>query len=104
MDKKVYVVCWGSSGMDDDCNAHAYTGVHGVYISEEKAKKGLEECKDECYNDVVFGPEYDDEAREQVKQNTHVYGSVNENYFEIDYTIGDNSCEIYITLVEKEIV
>ena len=100
---KVYTVCWGSAGIDDDYNANAYAGVHGVYASEEEAKKGLEECKDELYNDVVYGPEYDEEDLEHVKDTTRVYGSVNENYFEIDYTIGDASCELYITMVETEL-
>ena len=103
MSTKVYVVCWGSSGIDDDCNAHAYAGVYGVYASEENAKKGLEECKDELYNEIVSGPEYNEEDLENIKNNTQVYGSVNDNYFEIDYTIGDDSCELYITMEEKEI-
>jgi hypothetical protein len=101
--KKVYIVCWGSAGQDDAGNAKAYSNVHGVYAFLDDAKKGLEECKDERYNEIVNNPDYDEEDRELAEVNTSVYGSVNDDYFEIDYFIGDTPCEIYINIVEKEI-
>lgn len=101
--EKVYVVCWGSASSDDDGNANAYSNVHGVYLSKDEAIKGLEECKDDCYNDIVNNPDYDEEERELAEVNASVYGSIKDEYFEIDYFIGDTSCELYITLVEKEI-
>lgn len=102
--KKVYIVCWGSSGQDDNGNALAYSNVHNVYTFLDDAKKGLEECKNEYYEEIVNNPDFDDEEKEYAKTNTFVYGSVEDNYFEIDYFIGDTPCELYINLVEKEIV
>ena len=102
--KKVYIVCWGSAGSDDCGNAKAYANVHGVYAFLDDAKKGLVECKDECYNEIVNNPDLDEEAREYEKVNTSVYGSVADDYFEIDYYLGDTPCELYINLVEKEII
>lgn len=101
--KQVYIVCWGSAGQDDDGNSKAYSNVHGVYAFLDDALKGLEECKNECYEEIVNNPDYDEEERELAQVNSQVYGSVNDNYFEIDYNIGDTSCELYISLVVKEI-
>ena len=100
---KVYVVCWSSAGQDDDGNSKAFAGVHGVYAFEDAAKNGLEACKDEIYHEIVDNPDYDEEDREEVKASTQVYGSVNDDYFEIDYTLGDVPCEIYICLQIKEV-
>lgn len=102
--KEIYIVCYGSASSDDDGNAKAYANVHGVYAFLDDAKKGLEECKNECYDEIVNNPDYDEEAREYEKAHTQVYGSVNDDYFEIDYTLGDTPCELYINLVIKEIV
>ena len=41
--KKLYIVCWGSAGQDDDGNSTAFCGVHGVYTDESAARKGLVE-------------------------------------------------------------
>lgn len=101
---KVYVVCWSSAGQDDDGNSKAFAGVHGVYVFEDDAKKGLEACKNEIYNEIVDNPDYDEEDREEVKANTQVYGSVNEHYFEIDYELGGIPSEIYIHIVIKNIM
>ncbi len=102
--KKVYVVCYGSASQDDSGNSCAYGNVHGVYAFLDDAKKGLEECKNECYDDIVNNYEEGSEAREDAERNTHIYGSVEDDYFEIDYELGDTPCEIYIKLVEKEII
>lgn len=102
--KNVYIVCWGSAGQDDDMlHAKAYSNVHGVYAFLYDAEKGLKECKDEWYNEIVNNPDYDKEDHEYAEVNTSVYGSVNDGYFEIDYFIGDVPCEVYIQIVEKEI-
>ena len=99
----VYIVCWGSAGQDDDGNSKAYTNVHGVYNFLDDAKKGLVECKDECYNEIVNNPDYDEEDRILASINTSVYGSVNDDHFEIDYFLGDVPCEIYINLVQQTV-
>ena len=100
---QVYVVCWSSAYQDDDGNSKAYCGVHGVYAFQNDAKRGLEECKDECYNEIVANPDFDEEDREEVKASTQVYGSVNDDYFEIDYELGGVPCETYIHIIVKEI-
>jgi hypothetical protein len=99
--EKIYVVHWGSAGIDDDGNAKAYAGIHGVYSTLTGAQLGLEVCKNENYNEIVNNPDYDEEDRELAKINASVYGSVEEGYFEIDYSIGDTPCELYITITEQ---
>ena len=101
---KVYVVCWSSAGQDDAGNSKAFAGVHGVYVFEDDAKKGLEECKNDIYREITENPDYDEEDMAEVMASTQVYGSVNDDYFEIDYTLGDVPCEIYITLQIKELI
>lgn len=102
--KTVYVVCWGSAGQDDDGNSTAYSGVAGVYFFKDDAQKRLEEYKNECYEEITNNPEDDAESKAYMKDNTKVYGSVEDDYFEIDYPIGDVPCEIYIHIVEQNIV
>ena len=99
----VYVVCWSSACQDDDGNSKAFAGVHGVYAFEDDAKKGLEECKNDIYREITENPDYDEEDMAEVIDSTQVYGSVNDDYFEIDYTLGDVPCEIYICLQIKEV-
>ncbi len=94
--EKLFIVHWGSASSDDDGNAKAYTGIHGVYTNISEAQKALVECKDLTYDEVVQNE--DEEELEYAKANTSVYGSVEEGYFEIDYFIGDTPCEIYITI------
>lgn len=101
---KVYVVCWSSAGQDDDGNSKAFAGVHGVYVFEDDAKRGLEACKDEFYSEIVDNPDYDEEDREEVKANTQVYGSVNDDYFEIDYELGGVPSEVCIKIEVKNIM
>ena len=100
---KVYVVCWSSAGQDDNGNSKAFAGVYGVYALEDDAKRGLEECKNDIYREITENPDYDEDDMAEVPASTQVYGSVNDDYFEIDYTIGDVPCEIYICLQIKEV-
>lgn len=99
--EKLYIVHWGSAGADDDGNAKAYCGIHGVYRSKKDAIKGLVDCKDETYDEIVHNPDYDDYDVEEAEKTTRVYGSEIEEYFEIDYVIGDTPCEIYIAISEQ---
>ena len=101
---KVYLVCWGSAVQDENRNSVAYTNVHGVYTFLDDAKRGLIECKDEFYNEIVNNPDYDNEEKGYAMVNTSVYGDVNDDYFEIDYFTCDAPAEIRIELVEKEII
>ncbi len=98
--EKIYVVCWGASSCDDDGNAHANAGVYGVYTTKSAALKGLVEFKDlmieETKNDIDPDGEYPD-----LLDDIKVYGSEQEEYFEIDYTLGTEPCEGYITISEQ---
>ena len=100
--EKIYVVCWASGSTDDHGNAHAYSGTAGAYRNKDDALKALEEYKDETlqevYEDVDPDGEYPDE-----RDNVHVYGSVQDEYFEIDYILGTEPVELYIGISETTI-
>jgi hypothetical protein len=100
---KVYTVIWSSACQDDDGNSKAFAGVHGVYAFEADAKKGLEECKNEIYREITENPDYDEETIAEVMATTFVYGSVDDDSFGINYTLGDTPCEIYICMQIKEL-
>lgn len=99
--KKVYVVCWGSGGQDDRGNSTAFCGIHGIYETLISAKEGLEEYKNEVLEEII-DPDFDEEERASTEADISVYGSVEEQHFEIDYTLGDAPCEVYIQIVEKK--
>lgn len=99
MFEKLYIVHWGSAGSDDDGNAKAYAGIHGVYSTLSAAQKGLEECKDVTYDEIVQSE--DPEELAFIQSRTRVYGSVEEGHFEIDYDFADITNEIYITITEQ---
>ena len=96
--KKLYTVCWGSAGQDDDGNSCAFCGVHGVYTDKSAARNGLVACKDSFYDEVIQTD--DPEGLEYNKSRTHVYGSEAEGYFEIDYDFADVPNELYIKIDE----
>lgn len=96
--EKLYIVHWGSAGADDTGNAKAFCGIHGIYTTKAAALKGLVECKEDHYNELV--QDDDEETLEYVKSRTRVYGSEAEEYFEIDWDFADTTNEIYITISE----
>ena len=97
--KKIYIVHWGSAGQDDDGNSRAFCGVHGVYTSKSDAVKGLVECKDVFYDEIVQSE--DPEELEYNKSRTRVYGSETEEYFEIDSEFADVTNEVHIAISEQ---
>ena len=99
MFEKIYIVHWASASSDDDGNAKAFAGVHGVYSTKSAALRGLVECKDVTYDEIV--QDEDEEALEYAKSHTRVYGSEAEEYFEIDWDFADTTSEIYITISEQ---
>lgn len=99
---KVYTVLWGTGSCDDHYNAHAYANVHGIYKSEASALKALEECKQEIYDEILTDLDPDGEIP-NVEDEVQIYGSVEKRYFKIDYTLGTEPVEIYVTIVENEI-
>lgn len=100
---KVYVVCWACASQDDNGNCTANGGVHGVYTDPEKARVGLIECKEEMYDEIVYNPDYDENDIKNMKDNVEVYGSADQDYFEIDYESWDIPNEIRIEIVESEV-
>jgi hypothetical protein len=102
MFERLYIVCWGASSCDDHGNAHANVGVHGVYSTKSAALKGLVECKDSMIADTKYDLDPDGEEPELLDNlDIEVYGSEAEEYFEIDYTIGTDPCEVRIEIVEQ---
>lgn len=101
--EKVYVVCWGSGSTDDRGNAHAYSGTAGVYRNKEDALKALETYKDMTLDDVYNDLDPDGEFPEE-RDSVHVYGSVEDEYFEIDYALGIEPVEIYIGISETALI
>jgi hypothetical protein len=99
--EKLYIVHWADASSDDDGNAKAFAGIHGVYSTLAGAQLALEVCKNENYREIVNNPDYDEEDVKYAETNTSVYGSVKEGYFEIDYFVGDTPCELYITITEQ---
>jgi hypothetical protein len=96
---EVYAVIWSTGSCDDHGNAHSFSGVHGIYKSEASAKKALEACKEEFLADIKNDLNPDDEYREcEEAADIQVYGSVEDNYFEIDYIIGTEPVEAYILI------
>ena len=97
--EKLYAVCWGSGSTDDRGNAHAYSGIVGVYRNKDDAKKALETYKDETLEEVYEDLDPDGDYP-GLRAEVQVYGSINEEYFEIDYTLGTEPVEIYIGISE----
>jgi hypothetical protein len=95
---EVLTVVWSTGSCDDHGSAHSFAGVHGTYKSDESAKRGLEECKNEIYEDVLNDLDPDNEFSD-IRDEVKVYGSVEDGYFEIDYTIGTDPVEAYIGIV-----
>lgn len=100
---KVFIVCWACASQDDNGNCSAHGGVHGVYTDHDKARVGLIECKEEMYNEIVYNPDYDENDIKNMKDNVEVYGSSDQDYFEIDYESWDIPNEIRIEIVESEV-
>ena len=97
--EKLYAVCWGSGSVDDHGNAHAYSGIAGVYRDKDDAKKALETYKEETLEEVYNDLDPDGDMPEE-RREVQVYGSVEDEYFEIDYTLGTEPVELYIGISE----
>lgn len=99
----MYIVCWGASSCDDRGNAHANVGVHGVYYNKQAAVLGLLECKNSMIEDTKKDLCFDEDSTETLEDmDIRVYGSEQEEYFEIDYEIGTDPCEVRISIEEVE--
>ena len=102
MFERMFIVCWGASSCDDHGNAHANVGVHGVYTTKSAALAGLVECKDSVIEETKRDLDPDGEFPDILDDlDIRVYGSEAEEYFEIDYTLGTDPCEVRITIIEQ---
>lgn len=100
---QVFSVVWGRGAYVDDNSVNTYAGVHGIYLTEADAKKGLEECKQEFLDEILNNPDLSDDDKESFKHNVQVYGSVVDDYFEIDYTMDECPVEIYIQITHSHV-
>ena len=102
--EKIYVVHWGCGSADARGRGHAYSGVVSAHFNKADALKALEEYKDETLEDVKNDIDPDGDMPELVDDaGIQVYGSVAEEYFEIDYELGLESVEIHIGISETTI-
>lgn len=100
--EKMFIVCWGASSCDDRGNAHANVGIHGVYSTRGGAKIGLVDCKDQLLEETKNAVDPDGEYPELLDElDIKVYGSEAEEYFEIDYILGTEPCEVCIKIIEQ---
>lgn len=97
---QVFSVVWGRGAYEDEA-VNTCAGLHGIYLTEADAKKGLEECKQEFLDEILNNPDLSDEDKESFKHNVQVYGSVVDDYFEIDYTVDEQPVEIYIQITHS---
>ena len=97
---EIYAVVWSTGSCDDHGNAKSFNGLQGIYKSDAAAKKALVECKDEVYQEALEDLAGDEDTLE-FEDKVRVYGSENEGYFEIDYTLGTEPVEIYIQIVNS---
>ena len=98
--ENIYIVCWGHSSVNDDGNCVANCGVSGVFKSKEDAKEALKQDVKKFVDELVDG--MDAEDKEDILSRLHCYGSVDEEYFEVDYEWADNTAEYRVSIEEKE--
>ena len=99
MENKIYLVIWGSARPDDRGAASAYCGCDGAFFDKQEALKALTAEKDAYIKSILDDAE-DEEMREEYEGSIQVYGSEHEEYYEIDFTIDDDTSEHYIRISE----
>ena len=101
---KVYTVVWACGSTDDHDVVHTNTGVHGVYISKDSAKVGLEECKQRTLTELADAVDPDGDMPELMDEiDLDIEGSVDDEYFRIEYTLGCEPVNELIKIEEVEI-
>lgn len=96
----MFIVCWGAASCDAHGNAHANAGVHGVYPTLENAKRGLTAFKNELVAETKKDLDPENELSFE-DLDIQVCGSEAEEYYEIDYIIGTDPCEVHLKIVEQ---
>ena len=98
----MFIGCWGAASCDDHGNAHANVGIYDIYSTKAGALYGLTACKDEMIQETINDVDPDGEFPDLLDElDIKVYGSEAEEYYEIDYTLGTDPCEVRITIVER---
>ena len=98
--EKLYIVCWGHASTDDDGNSVANCGVVGAFLSRKKAEEALEADVKAFVDELTDG--MDAEDAQEIFKNIQYYGSVTEDYLEVDYEWADNNSEYRVEIVEQE--
>ena len=96
-------ITFGNASQDDHGNSHAYCGCVGIYSDKEQALNALLAEKESCVADLKSN--YSEEAEDadelqSLINSIQVYGSVQEEYFEIDFDLADSRAEYYLRLEE----
>ena len=91
-----------------ECDAGIKMGVSSIdevlpYVRSDALKKYLADCKQEFLDEILNNPDLSDDDKESFKHNVQVYGSVVDDYFEIDYTMDECPVEIYIQITHSHI-
>lgn len=101
---KVYAVVWACGSTDDHGYVSTNTGVHGIYTSKESAKIGLEECKQRTLNELTEAVDPDGDMPELMNEiDLVIDGSIHEEYYKIEYTLGCEPVNELIKIEEVEI-
>lgn len=101
---KVYTVVWACGSADDHDVVHTNVGVHGVYTSKKSAKVGLEECKQRTLDELADAVDPDGDMPELMDEiDLDIEGSVDDEYFRIEYTLGCEPVNELIKIEEQEL-
>lgn len=106
MAKNIWVVTWGTANMegtDGEENASAFCGCVGVFTDKANAQKNMTTYKNTFIAELTEDLDEDDATREEIEETLEVYGSENDEYYEIDYNIFGKSYEVYIRLEEMNL-
>lgn len=105
MEKNLWVVTWGTScmeGPEDEATADAFCGCVGIFVDKETALKNMTAYKNRFTAELISDLDEDDVTRDEITETLEVYGSEQEEYYEIDYNIFGRSYECYIRLEEMK--
>ena len=102
----MWVITFGNASQDDHGNSHAYCGCIGTYSDKEQALNALLAEKESTVEDIKSN--YSEEAEDadelqSLVNSIQVYGSTQEEYFEIDFDLADSRAEYYLRLEEVSI-
>ena len=98
----VYVVNWSRAITNSDFVASSYCGTAGVFRTQAKAQEQLKKEVDELIADLFEG--LDEEDRIAFEDALQIYGGVEENYFEIDYALPDDTVVEWYCAVQETVL